>query len=435
LIALDIVIILVLIGINGVLAMSELAVVSARGHRLVRRAEDGDGGARVALELAKQPTRFLSTIQIGITLVSIIAGAFGGATLGDHISPPLESLGLSEGTANTAAIVIAVAAITYLSLVFGEIVPKRIALNSPETVASLVSRPMRVLSRGAAPLVALLSVSTGLVLRLLGLQREREESLTDEEIRIMIGMSAEAGSVEEDEAALLDRVFHFGDRHVHEVMTPRNLAVGVARAATIDEFFKVYLTTPHTRFPVFDESPDKVVGILGIKDVLAALARREVTGSSSIEPLVREALFVPESKPIDDLFREMQAAGSQMAIAVDEFGGTAGIVTLEQLLEEMVGQVRDELAPGVHEIVAIDASTTQVHGALSIEEAREDLGLEIPEGPYDTLAGFVLDRLGHIPRVGESIEVDHYQITVAEMRNVRIQLLSVTRLVDAGRLA
>ena len=434
-IALDIVIILVLIGINGVLAMSELAVVSARSHRLQRRAEDGDGGARIALELAKQPTRFLSTIQIGITLVSIIAGAFGGATLGDHISPPLESLGLSEGTANTAGVVLAVVAITYLSLVFGEIVPKRIALSSPETVASLVSRPMRVLSRGAAPLVALLSLSTGLVLRLLGLQREREDSLTDDEIRIMIGMSAEAGSVEEDEAQLLDRVFHFGDRHVHEVMTPRNLAIGVERAATVDEFYQVYLTSLHSRFPVFDQTPDKVVGILGIKDVLAALARREVSGASPIEPLMRESLFVPESKPIDDLFREMQVTGSQMAIAVDEFGGTAGIVTLEQLLEEMVGQVRDELAPHLTEVTRLDAYTTQVHGALSIEEARGDLGLDIPEGPYDTLAGFVLDRLGHIPKVGEAIEVDNHRITVAEMRSVRIHLLRVTRAVDAGRPA
>jgi putative hemolysin len=175
------------------------------------------------------------------------------------------------------------------------------------------------------------------------------------------------------------------------------------------------------------------VGILVIKDVLSALASGDLKMESPIEALIRQALFGPETKLIGELFREMQASGYQMAIAVDEFGGTAGIVTLEQLLEEMVGQVRDELGPHLTEVTRLDAYTTQVHGALSIEEARDDLGLDIPEGPYDTLAGFVLDRLGHIPKVGEAIEVDNHRITVAEMRNVRIQLLRVTRAVDAGR--
>jgi putative hemolysin len=259
--------------------------------------------------------------------------------------------------------------------------------------------------------------------------------MTDEEIRIMIGMSAQAGSLEEDEAALLDRVFHFGDRQVHEVMTPRNLAVGVERKATIEEFFAVYLAAPHSRFPVFDESPDKVAGILGIKDVLAALARGELGATDSIEPLVREGLLVPETKPIDDLFRELQATGNQMAVAVDEFGGTAGIVTLEQLLEEMVGQVRDELSGAIREITPVDETTVQVHGALSVDEAREELGLDIPEGAYDTIAGYVLSVLGHIPRVGETVSVDHHRITVSEMRNVRIQLLQVTRVSESQRPA
>ncbi len=434
-IALDVVIILILIGINGLLAMSELAVVSARRLRLTQRAEDGDAGARVALDLSQHPTHFLSTTQIGITLVAIISGAFGGEALGSHIAPALETLGLSESAAHTAGVVIAIAAITYFSLVFGEIVPKRIAMHSPETVAALVARPMRWLSTISAPFVVVLSASTGLVLRLMGLQRIRDDSMTDEELRVMIGMSAEAGSMEEDEAELLDRVFHFGDRHLHEVMTPRNMAVGIERNATVDEFYAVYLTAPHSRFPVFDQSPDKVVGILGIKDVLAALASHEVTGDAPIAPLMRDGLFVPESKPIDDLFRELQATGNQMAIAVDEFGGTAGIVTLEQLLEEMVGQVRDELVAGEREITALDEHTVQVHGALSIEEAREELGLDIPEGPYDTIAGYVLNQLGHIPKVGEVVSVDDYRITVSEMRNVRIQLLRVTETADSGRPA
>jgi putative hemolysin len=426
-IALDIVIILFLIGINGLLAMSELAVVSSRTHRLSQRAEDGHSGARIALELSQHPTRFLSTIQIGITLVAIVSGAFGGATFGSHIAPVLEGLGLSESSASSGGVIIAIAAITYLSIVFGEIVPKRIAINSPEAVASVVSRPMRLLSRLGAPFVALLTVSTAFVLRLIGLHREREESMTDEEIRLMIGLSAQSGGVDENEAVLLDRVFHFGDQQVHEVMTPRNLAVGVDKNSTIGDFYTVYNQAPHSRFPAYDDNLDSVVGILGIKDVLGALARGEAGPANAVEPLIREAMFIPESKPIDDLFREMQAAGAQMAVVVDEFGGTAGIVTLEQLLEEMVGQVRDELAADHGEIVTLGAGEYEIHGALSIDEARSELALDIPVGPYDTVAGYVLHVLKHIPSVGESVAVGHHRITVLEMRNVRIQLLRVTR--------
>jgi putative hemolysin len=233
--------------------------------------------------------------------------------------------------------------------------------------------------------------------------------------------------VAEAEAELLDRVFHFGDRHVHEVMTPRTEAVAIADDATVKDFYAAYLSAPHSRFPVYDDNPDRIVGILGIKDVLAALSRGELTAESPIKALARPAHFVPETKLIGELFREMQVAGIQMAIAVDEWGGTAGIVTLEQLLEEMVGQVHDELRPAEAEITAIDERTIDVDGALSVEEAREELGLDIPEGPYDTIAGYVLSQLGHIPAVGETVSIDHHRITVAEMRGLKVELLRITR--------
>jgi putative hemolysin len=425
--ALQIIVIVILISINGVLALSELSVVSSRQIRLTQRAEAGDEGARVALQLGQEPTRFLSTVQIGITLVGILAGAFGGAALADKLATALENAGLSEGASHTLGIGLVVIAITYLSLVFGEIVPKRIAMHSPERIASVVSRPMVVLSKAASPFVAVLSASTGAVLRIMGLHMAQRETITEEEIRLMIGMSAESGSVEESEAELLDRVFHFGDRHVHEVMVPRTEAVVIEKTATVGDFFNVYLSAPHSRFPVFEDNPDKIVGILGIKDVLTALSRHEVTETSPIQPLARPAYFVPETKLIGELFREMQESGTQMAIAVDEWGGTAGIVTLEQLLEEMVGVVHDELRPAELEITAIDERTMEVDGALSVEEAREELGLDIPEGPYDTIAGYVLSQLGHIPTVGESVTIDHHRITVAEMRNLKIELLRIIR--------
>jgi putative hemolysin len=244
---------------------------------------------------------------------------------------------------------------------------------------------------------------------------------------MLIDISAESGSVAEEEAELLERVFAFGDRRVHEVMIPRTETIWVERGWTIAQFYEVYLGAPHSRFPVFEESPDRVVGILGIKDVLRAQAESSVTPESPIDPLVRAAYFVPETKLIGELFREMQESGVQMAVAVDEFGGTAGIVTLEQLVEEILGPMRDELRQAEPEITAIDEQTMQVDGSLSVEEAREELGIEIPDGPYDTIAGFVLSHLGRIPREGELVTFDHHRITVAEMRGPKIETLRVTK--------
>jgi putative hemolysin len=425
--SLQILIILALIGFNGLLAMSEIALVSARRIRLQQRAERGSAGAITALELADEPTRFLSTVQIGITLVGILAGAFGGASIAGHVGGWLEDAGLSSGLSDTLSVVLVVLAITYLSLVFGELVPKRIGLQHPEGISAAVARPMLLLSRAASPFVAILSGSTSAVLRLLRLPSSPSAAMTDEEIRLLIGESAESGSVAEEEAELLDRVFHFGDRQVHEVMVPRTDTVWLTHDARVRDFYATYVNTPHSRFPVFEESPDRVVGILGIKDVLAELASGQIDQESAITPLLRRPYFIPETKLIWELLREMQASGVQMAIAVDEFGGTAGIVTLEQLLEEMVGPVRDELRPARPEVQAIDEWTTRVEGTLSVEEAREQLGLDIPEGPYDTIAGFVLSTLGRIPEEGEQLDLPEYNIKVTEMRGPKIEVLQVTK--------
>lgn len=425
--SLEVGIILALILINGVFAMSEIAVVSSRRVRLQQYAERGDVGAQAALAIAQEPTRFLSTVQIGITLIGTLAAAFGGTRIADRLTPWLIDIGLSEGLASTLSLGLVVIGITYFSLVFGELVPKRIGLTSPERIAARIIRPIALLARIASPFVTVLSASTSTVLRILGVRGGDDSAVTEEEIRLLIGQSAASGSVDEDEAELLDRVFHFGDRQVHEVMIPRTEAIWIERGTTVRGFYDVYLQAPHSRFPVFDGGPDNVVGILGIKDVLAQLAAKSIDESSDIEALVRPAYFVPETKAIGELFREMQVHGTQMAIAVDEFGGTAGIVTLEQLLEEMVGPVRDELRPAEPEIQSIDDRTLQVDGSLGVDEAREELGLDIPEGPYDTIAGFVLSQLGRIPEEGELVPVEGFSITVDEMRGPKIERLRVTK--------
>jgi putative hemolysin len=424
---LEVAIVFALIAFNGLLALSELALVSARRIRLQQRAERGSAGAATALDLAQEPTRFLSTVQIGITLVGILAGAFGGASIAGRLDGWLEDAGVSSSLSGTLSVFLVVLAITYLSLVFGELVPKRVALQHPESIAAVISRPMRLLAQVSAPFVAVLSASTQAVLKLLRLPEAPESSMTDEEIRLLIGESAESGSVREEEAQLLDRVFHFGDRQVHEVMVPRTDTVFLPHDSTIRDFYSVYASTPHSRFPVFEETPDRVIGILGIKDVLAALAARRAGEDAPITPLLRQPYFIPETKLIGELLRELQGSGIQMAIAIDEFGGMAGIVTLEQLLEEMVGPLHDEVRAARLEVQPIDERTTRVDGNLSVEEAREQLGLDIPDGPYDTIAGFVMSTLGRIPEEGEQVDLVDYNITVTEMRGPKIEMLQVTR--------
>ena len=406
---------IVLLVLSAFFSSSETAFLSLQRIRLEHYVREGRPGAQAVSTLVSQPSRLLSAILIGNNLVNT-----GAAIVGGIIAERVVSGGLGA--------VVAALTVTALLVVFGEVSPKTVALNHSFQLSRYYVFPMSIWSRLMRPVSVLLDLLSRGIVRMFGGDEAGGVSISEAELRMMIGISSEAGAVEAEEAELLHRVFAFGDRHVHEVMVPRTEAVMIDRHASIADFYAAYLRSPHSRFPIFDESPDKVAGILGIKDVLSAISSGDVTASSPIEPLMRSGLFVPETKLIGELFREMQATGNQMAIAVDEFGGTAGIVTLEQLLEEMVGQVRDELGEGDEEITLIDEHTTEVDGALSVEEARDELGMEIPEGPYDTIAGYVLSLLGHIPKEGETVNVSKHRITVAEMRNLKIELLRVTRI-------
>jgi putative hemolysin len=409
-----VVLLIFLLILSAFFSSSETAFLSLQRLKLEHYVREGRPGAQAVAGLMSQPSKLLSAILIGNNLVNT-----GAAIVGGIIAQRVVSGGLGA--------VVAALTVTALLVIFGEVGPKTVALNHSFRLSTVYAFPMTIWTRLMRPVSVLLDLLSRAIVRMFGGEEAGGVSISEAELRMMIGLSSEAGTVEAAEAELLHRVFTFGDRHVHEVMVPRTQAVMIDRHATVADFYAAYLRSPHSRFPIFDDSPDKVVGILGIKDVLSALASGDATTISPIEPLMRSGLFVPETKLIGELFREMQATGNQMAIAVDEFGGTAGIVTLELLLEEMVGQVRDELAVSDVEITAIDEHTTEVDGELSVEEARDELGIEIPEGPYDTIAGYVLSILGHIPKVGESVSVNHYRITVAEMRNLKIELLRVTR--------
>jgi putative hemolysin len=414
-VAIGLVVLLASVAGYAIVNSVEIAVVGANRIRVRHLAESGSRSAQALEYLHGHQERFFAAIVLLQNVFVVLASAMGAL--------------VANEVAGGAGVAIATVLVAICTTLFGELTPKVLAAHASERYALFVGLPTRALTTVLGPVVQALGLLPSLLSRwLFGVRLEAGASVTEAELRMLIDIGAEAGEFEEAEAALLDRVFHFGDRRVHEVMVPRTEAVGIEHKATVADFYATYGHASHSRFPVFDESPDKVVGILGIKDVLAALAEGKVDKSSPIEPLARPPYFVPESKLIGDLFREMQQRGVQMAVAVDEWGGTAGIVTLEQLLEEMVGQVRDELWPAEPEITPIDEHTTQVDGGISVEEAREELGLDIPEGEYDTLAGYVLSRLGHIPRVGENVVVDEqHRITVAEMRGLKIELLRVMR--------
>ena len=407
-----VVLVLAIIGFAIVNAV-EIAVVASNRIRVHHLAEQGSRGARTLEGLLREQEKFFSAIVLVQNLFSVLAVTLGALILNDQIG-------------GIAAIAISTVGLALALALLGEITPKVLASHAREGFAIFVAVPAQALTSVLSPVVAALSFLPGVLSRrLFGVSLEAGPNVTEAELRMLIDLSAESGAMEEHEAELLDRVFHFGDRHVHEVLIPRTEAVGIEKQATLADFYEVYREKHHSRFPVFDESLDNIVGIIVVKDIVAKLAIGELELDSPVAPLARPALFVPETKQIDDLFREMQASGDQMAIAVDEFGGTAGIVTLEQLLEEVVGPVSDELWPEEPEITNVDAYTTQIDGSLGVAEAREMLALDIPDGEYDTVAGYVLEFLGHIPKVGETVTLEDRLIVVAEMNGLKIEQLQV----------
>jgi putative hemolysin len=418
-IAIELLIIVLLIVFNGVLAASELAVVSARKVRLRQRAEAGDAGAQAALRLADEPNRFLSTVQIGITMVGILAGAFGGATLAQVLAERLERVGLGEAVAEAAGVALVVLGITYLSLIVGELVPKRLALQRPERIASLVARPMRLLATVAAPAVAVLSFSTEVVLRLLRVRATSEAALTEEELRMLLQQSTEAGVIEAEEQEMASAVLRLGDRRVAELMTPRRNVAWLDFQETPAQVYRELAESPHGRFPVCRSSLDQVLGVVAAKDLLVQVADGR---SPDVAAALRPALILPETLSALAALERFKQAGAQLAVAVDEFGGTSGVITLTDILEAIVGDIP---AAGEDEAAAVverPDGTLLADGLLPAEELHELLGVrDLPdEGDYQTLAGFVLHQLGRVPAAGEAFVWETYRFEVVDMDGRRI---------------
>ena len=401
--------------LSAFFSSAEVAFISLQKIRLRHLIHTGVAGAEQVARMTERPERLLTTILLGNNLVNTAAAA-----LGTVIAIALLGSGGSS-------VLIATIAVTFLLLVFSEIAPKTIATRIGERLAFLYLRPMQALTWILLPITAVLGrIASGLA-RIIGGQPATRGLISEEEIRTMISVGREEGAVEEAEAEMAERVFRFGDREVREVMTPRPDIIWVEKGIKLDEFLTIYAQAPHSRFPVYDETVDNIAGILWIKDILLAQAEGSMDKESSVTELARPTHFVPESKPIGELFAEMQVTRNQTAIIVDEYGGTAGLVTLEQLAEEIVGSLGDELTRGEKKFEAIDINTFQIDGGMRLEQANEELDLGLPEGDYETVAGFVLSLLGHIPKEGEQLKYHGLTLTITEMKGVKIEKLLVTK--------
>lgn len=431
---LEIAIIFALIIANGFFAASEIALVSARRGRLEQRAEAGSKGARQAIALSENSDRFLATVQVGVTLIGTVASAFGGARLSAALAVPLRTAPVVGPYADVVAFVIVVLFITYFTLVIGELVPKRLGLNHAEGIAARLAPVMTAIASVARPIIAILTFSVGIVLRLLGQAAPREHDVTEEDIVYLTHAGATTGTVEAGEERLIRRVFKFTDRRVDEVMTARPDIIAIDASMPLEEIRELFLTSGHSRLPVYTDGLDDITGVLLAKDLLRALAPGQP--APDVHTLLRPATFVPERQRIADLLTVFRREGAHVALAVDEYGQVAGLVTLKDILEELVGDIRDAYDVGEEEeIRRLDDGSWLVSGGASHELVREQLGLpripEEEEGEYTTVAGLALTRLGRIPTEGDSVRDGDFILEVMDMDGRRIDKLRIRRAAPA----
>ena len=406
--------------IGGFFAAAETALVSLRESQVDHLAATEGGRGKRLKHLVADPNRFLAAVQVGVTLAGFLSAGFGASRIAPDVAPWLEQLGLPAGLAGTVAFVVVTVVIAYLSLVLGELVPKRLALQRAEAISLSVAGPVDALAKVSRPFIWLLSVSTNAVVRLLGGDPEAaKEGISGEELR---GLVAAQDSLSTEERELIDDVITAGGRELAEVMVPRTEVEFLDASLPVHKAEAKVRDMPHSRYPVVEGSADDVLGFVHVRELLdPALSRR----SLRVAQIVRPVLRFPDSKAILAAMQEMRDSGSHMAIVVDEYGGTAGIVTLEDLVEELVGDIRDEFDVREPQSSRITGEA-EVDGLLSIDDVHEEVGLELPEGPYETVAGFMVAELGRLPMRGDTVEVGGNRLTVTQMDHRRIARVHVS---------
>ena len=423
-VAFEILLIVLLVLANGVFAMSEMAIVSARKARLQKLANEGNAKARAALELANSPDRFLSTVQIGITLVGILAGAFGGATIAEQIALSVGIIPALAPYGEAIGLGIVVLCITYLSLVFGELIPKRFALNRPEQIASLVAQPMNLLSKLAAPFVGLLSFSSNIIFRIFGVKASNEAPVTEEEIKVLIEQGTQAGVFEATEQNLVKSIFRLDDKRVGALMTPRRDIVWIDANASGEDIRRRMSESHYSRFPICKGSVDNVIGVVKAKDYLALPFE-----TASLQTVLKQPLFVPETTTALRVLESFKNSHSHLALIIDEHGAVEGLVTTNDVLEAIVGDIA--LPAGQIESYAVrrEDNSWLLDGALPIDEFKEIFSVaKLPaenKNGYHTLAGFILLFLGRVPAPGDYFEWNNLRFEIMDMDRNRIDKVLV----------
>lgn len=399
---------IILTGVNAFFTASEMAFITINDNKIRFLADEGDLKAKKVLLVLETPTRFLSTIQIGVTLAGFLASAFAS----DQFSEPLVKIllnyiSIDEDVIKTISVVIITLLLSYITLVFGELVPKRIAMSKAEPIAFGVVGILRVISIVALPFVNFLSFTTNSVLRLFGFNPDEEPNqVTEEEIRMMVDVGEEKGTIRETEKEMINNIFEFDNKLVSEVMTHRREISGIPVEATLAEVKKILKNEQYTRFPIYDDSIDNIVGIVHLKDLLKYYDQAK-TKTFSLQKIMRKPYFVPESKHIDELFFELQKNNTHFAVVIDEYGGTAGIITIEDLIEEIVGDISDEYDEDEKLIAQISENTYDLNASIELEVLEERCGVDLPNEDYDTLSGFLIGLLGRIPLNHEQIDLEY----------------------------
>jgi putative hemolysin len=433
-IAVQLIVILALLGVNAFLAASEISIVSARKARLQTLADEGSAAARRVLGLAEDPGQFLATVQVGITLAGFFASAVGAVSLANVLERALERapVGLIADNAGTAALIIVTIVLSFVSIVLGELAPKTLAVSRAEAIALRVGRPIEWLATISRPMVSLLTITTNGLLRLLGSEnRARLPSVTEAELLAMLETAEDEGVVAADEADLVEEALGFGDIMVRSVMIPRVAVEAVAADTPLSEAVGRFFATGHSRLPVYRETLDDVVGILYVKDAFRLLWADKANGDRPVGELVRPAYFVPETKLIDDLLQELRSQRTHMAVIVDEYGGMAGIVTMEDLIEELVGEITDEFDRGYEPFRPVAPGVAEVDGRLSLVDLFEQLDLprkELADVESETVGGLITAQLGRIPDPGDAVFFGPLRFIVQTMDGYRVALARVEHL-------
>jgi putative hemolysin len=424
--------ILVLIGLTfleGFFVAAEIALVSIRRSRVDQLVEEGNGAARRVRRLLDDPGRFLAVSQLGLTVIGFFAAAYAAQSLTEGLRTLLQSAGMGEGNASALALIVVTVILALFTIVFAELVPKSLALANPERYALVLSRPIDFLARLLGPVVQILTTVTRAIARILGSQVSSEAQITAEELRLIVERGGEQGVLEAEEEQMINAVIELGGRRVHEVMVPRVSIVGIRADASFEEAIDVVIEEGHSRIPAYAESIDEVVGILYAKDLLPYL-KSDAAPRPSLRALLRPPVLVPESMTIDDLLHELQRRKVHIAIVLDEYGGTAGIVTIEDLLEEIVGEIQDEYDVEEPMVVRLSDDQARIDGRADVDELRElfDIQLELEdEEEYDTIGGLLYHRIGGVPAPGDRIEVDGLTLTVESTDGRRVGKVLVVR--------